>query len=141
MEYTTRNYSDLRKNKRFTRHTELLAYIDNKMNLRLDSPPFDLLYTNIKARANSSMSKLPPHPRWGPATHRLNVIDIFCSKIFPVDFTLRDKCFLVNFVLAIATKHDQIHPHRGAISRRDEDEIGRRSNRRILLLPQRWNRR
>jgi hypothetical protein len=27
------------------------------MNLRLDSPPFNLLYANIKERANSSVSK------------------------------------------------------------------------------------
>jgi hypothetical protein len=99
------------------------------MNLRLDNPLFDLLYTNIKARANSSMSKPPSDPRQGPATHKLDVIDIFSGKSFLVDFILGDKRFLVNFILAITAKHDQTHPYRGIISRRDGDEIGHRSSR------------
>jgi hypothetical protein len=55
------------------------------MNLLLDSPPFDLLYANIKTRANSSMTKPPSDPQRGPATHRLNIV-IFCGKNFLVDF-------------------------------------------------------
>jgi hypothetical protein len=91
--------------------------------------PFDLLYANIKARANNSISKPPLDPRWGPATHRLDVIDIFNDKSFPVDFIPSDERFPVNFVLAIAVKDDQIHLHQDGINRRDGDEIGRRSSR------------
>jgi hypothetical protein len=94
----------------------------------LDSLPFDLLYVNIKARANSSVSKPPSDPRWGPAIHRLDVVDILSGKSFPVDFIPGNERFLVNFILAIAAKDNQIHLHRGGINRRDGDEIGCRSS-------------
>jgi hypothetical protein len=84
------------------------------MNLRLDSPPFDLLYANIKARANSSASKPPSNPQRRPATHRLDVVDIFSSTSLPVDFIPGKEHFLVNFVLAVTAKDDQINPHQAA---------------------------
>jgi hypothetical protein len=56
-------------------------------------------------------------------------MDIFSGKSFPVDFITSDERFLVNFILAIATKDDQIYLHRGGINQRDEDEIGHRSSR------------
>jgi hypothetical protein len=99
------------------------------MNLRLDSPPFDLLYANIKARANSSAFKPPSNPRWGLATHRLDVVDIFSNKSFPIDFIPVNECFLVNFVLTMAAKDNQFNPHQGDINRRNKDEIGRKSSR------------
>jgi hypothetical protein len=83
------------------------------MNLLLDSPFFDLLYTNIKARASSNMPKPPLDPRRRPAIHRLDVV-IFCGKNFPIDFILGNKRFPVNFVLATAAKDDQIHPIKSA---------------------------
>jgi hypothetical protein len=109
------------------------------MNLRLDSPPFDLLYANIKARPNSNATKPPSNPQRGPATHRLDVVDVFSSKSFLVDFIPSNERFPVNFILVVAAKDDQINPHQGGINRRNEDEIGRRSNRWILLLSQIWN--
>jgi hypothetical protein len=72
----------------------------------LDSLPFDLLYANIKARANSSTSKPLSNPRQGPATHRLDVVDIFSNKSFLVDFIPGNERFLVNFVLAVTAKDD-----------------------------------
>jgi hypothetical protein len=80
------------------------------MNLRLDSPPFDLLYANVTVRANSCTPKLPSNPRQGPATHRLNVIDIFSSKSFLVDFIPGNERFPINFVLPVAAKDDQTTP-------------------------------
>jgi hypothetical protein len=109
----------------------------NKTNLLLDNPLFDLLYANIKARANSSVPKPPSNPRWRPATHRLDII-IFCGKNFPVDFIFSNERFLVNLVLATAAKGDQVHPHQFGISRGDGDRIDHRNNHRILL-PQRQN--
>jgi hypothetical protein len=106
------------------------------MNLLLDSPIFDLLYANIKVRANNSMPKPPLDLRWRPATHRIDIV-IFYSKNFPVDFILDNEHFLVNFVLATAAKDDQIHPHQNSINRGNRDEIDCRSSRWILLLPQR----
>jgi hypothetical protein len=73
------------------------------MNLLLDSPLFDLLYANIKARANSSVPKPPSDPRQRPTTHRLNIV-IFCGKNFLVDFILGNERFLVNFVPATTAK-------------------------------------
>jgi hypothetical protein len=110
----------------------------NKMNLLLDSPLFDLLDANIKARASNNMPKPPSDPRWRLATHRLDVV-ILCGKNFPVDFILSNERFLVNLILAIAAKDDQIHPHQVGINRRNRDEIDCRSSRWILRL-QRWNR-
>jgi hypothetical protein len=108
----------------------------NKTNLLLDNPLFELLYANIKARANSSVPKPPSNPRWRPATHRLDII-IFCGKNFPVDFIFSNERFLVNLVLATAAKGDQVRPHQFGISREDGDGIDRRNNHWILLLPQR----
>jgi hypothetical protein len=78
------------------------------MNLLLDSPLFNLLYTNIKARASSSMPKPPSDPRRGPATHRLDIV-IFYDKNFPNDFILGNERFLVNFVLdpSPSSQHQQ----------------------------------
>jgi hypothetical protein len=81
----------------------------NKTNLLLDNPLFDLLYANIKARANSNVPKPPSDPRRRLATHRLDVV-IFCGKNFPVDFIFGNERFPINFVLATAAKGDQIHP-------------------------------
>jgi hypothetical protein len=92
----------------------------NKTNLLLDSPLIDLLYTNIKARANSSVPKPPSDPRRRPATHRLDVV-IFCGKNFPVDFVFGNERFPVNLVLANAAKGDQIHPHQVGINRGRRD--------------------
>jgi hypothetical protein len=121
------------------RHKKLLGFKEeqniytthqqpNKTNLLLDSPLFDLLYANIKARANSSVPKPPSDPRWRPATHRLNVL-IFCGKNFPVDFIFGNERFPVNFVLATAAKGDQIHPHQVSVNRGNEDGIDRKSSR------------
>jgi hypothetical protein len=109
------------------------------MNILLDRPFFNLLNANIKARASNSILKPPLDPRWGLATHRLDVI-IFYGKNFPVDFILSNERFLVNFVLATAAKDDQIHPHQVGIIRGNGDGIDRRSSRWILLRPQRRNR-
>jgi hypothetical protein len=135
MGYTTRNYSDLRTK---YIHDEQNYWIHRQPNLLLDSPPFDLLYANIKARANSSMSRPPSDPQWGPATHRLNVI-ILCGKDFPINFIFGNERFLVDLILATAAKGDQIHPHQVSINRGNEDRVHHRSNRWTLLLPQRWN--
>jgi hypothetical protein len=53
MDYTIGNYSDLRKNKDL--HNELNYYV--QPDIQLGSSPFDLLYANIKARANNSMPR------------------------------------------------------------------------------------
>jgi hypothetical protein len=84
------------------------------------------------------MPKPPSDPRWRLATHGLDVI-IFYGKNFPVDLILGNERFLVNFILAIAAKDDQIHPHQVGINRGSEDQIDCRSDHWILLS-QRWNR-
>jgi hypothetical protein len=61
MDYTTRNYLDLKKNKNIYMTNITTGYIDNR-NLLLDSSPFDLLYANIKERASSSMPRPPSDP-------------------------------------------------------------------------------
>jgi hypothetical protein len=99
------------------------------MDLLLDSPPFDLLYANIKVRANNNASKPSSVPRRGPATHGLDVIVIFYYKGFPVNFIFGDERLLVNFVLTVATEDDQIRPRRSGINKRDGDKIGHRSSR------------
>jgi hypothetical protein len=86
-----------------------MTHRPNKTNLLLDSPLIDLLYANIKARANSTMPKPPSDPRQRPATHRLDVV-IFYGKNFLVDFIFGNERFPVNLVLANAAKGDQIHP-------------------------------
>jgi hypothetical protein len=91
----------------------------NKMNLRLDNPPFDRLYANIKMRANNSAPKPPSNPQQGLATHRLDVIDIFSTKSLPVDFIPSEELFPVNFVLVVAAKDDQINLHQDGINRRN----------------------
>jgi hypothetical protein len=98
------------------------------MDLRLDSLPFDLLYTNIKARANNA-SKTSSVPHRGPATHRLNVIVIFSYKGFPVNFIFDGERLLANFVLTVTTEDDQIRPHWCDINKRDGDKISQRSSR------------
>jgi hypothetical protein len=80
------------------------------MDLRLHNPPFDLLYANIKARANNNASKPSSAPRRGSATHGLNVIVIFSYKGFPVDFIFGGEHLLVNFIITVATEDDQIRP-------------------------------
>jgi hypothetical protein len=111
------------------------------MDLQLDSPPFDLLYTNIKARANNNASKPSSGPRQGPATHGLDVIIIFGFKDFLVNFIFGGEHFSINFVLTVASEDDQICPHRSSINKRDGNKVGRWSNRYTVLLPQRWNQR
>jgi hypothetical protein len=94
----------------------------NQLDIQLGSSPFDLLYANIKARANNSMPRPPSDPRRGPASHRLDII-IFCGKNFPVDFIFDNERFPVNFVLTIAAKDNQF-----GINRASEDRIDRRSS-------------
>jgi hypothetical protein len=85
------------------------------------------------------VSKPPSNPQQGPATNRLDVVDIFSSKSFPVDFIPSNERFLVNFVLAFAAKDNQFNPYQGGIKRRNRDEIDCRSSRWTLLLPQSRN--
>jgi hypothetical protein len=99
------------------------------MGLRLDSPPFNLLYTNIKAKANNSASKPSLGPRRRPATHGLDVVVIFGYKGFPINFIFSGERLLVNFVLIVATKDDQIRPRRSGVNKRDGDKIGHSSRR------------
>jgi hypothetical protein len=72
MDYTTGNYSDLRKNKDL--HNEMNYWVHQQSDIQLGSPPFDLLYANIKARANTSMPKPPSDYRRRPTTHRLDFV-------------------------------------------------------------------
>jgi hypothetical protein len=127
MDYTIGNYSDLRKNKDL--HNELNYYVHQSTGLQLGSSPFDLLYANIKARANRSMPRPPSDPQRVPATHRLDVVIIY-GKNFPVDFIFDNERFPVNFVLIIAAKDDQFSINGGS-----GDRIDHRSSHWILHLP------
>jgi hypothetical protein len=110
MDYTIENCSDLRKNKGL--RNELNNWVHQQPDILLDNPPFDLLYANIKARANNSVPKPPSDPRRRPTTHRLDFI-IFCGKNFLVDFIFSNECFPVNFILTTAAKDNQIGMNRG----------------------------
>jgi hypothetical protein len=101
------------------------------MDLRLDSLPFDLLYANVKARANNSASKLSSGPHRGPATHGLDVIVIFGYKGFPVNFIFGSERLPVNFVLTVTTGDDQIHHAKVASTR----EMGTRLTTRAAARP------
>jgi hypothetical protein len=78
----------------------------NQPDIQLGSSPFDLLYANIKARANNSMPKPPSNHQRRPTTHGLDFIT-FYSKNLLVNFIFGNEILLVNFILAIAAKDDQ----------------------------------